>query len=98
MWFNAYAVRAGGCKPKPPSCLLLLYHNIQSANVATRPSHGEHGGDHRLEMEGTTEDRLLLAGLRRLGDHDRTPRGRSDPASPRKGELIHTFRHSLLFE
>lgn len=39
-------------------------------------------------MGGTAEDRLLLAGLRRLGDHDRTPRGGSGPTSPRKGDDI----------
>lgn len=38
-------------------------------------------------MEGTAEDRLLLAGLRRLGDRNRTPGERRGPASPTEGEL-----------
>eukprot|EP00752_Nemacystus_decipiens_P012874 g11397.t2 len=69
----------------------------ESADAAARPSNREHGGDNKFEMEGTAEDRLLLAGLRRLGDHDRTPRGRSGSASSRKDDLggDSTFREQV---
>lgn len=59
----------------------------QSADAAEKGCIGKHRDGRRLEMEGTAEDRLLLAGLRRLDDCDGTPGEGCGPASPTHGKL-----------
>ncbi|CAN0229795.1 unnamed protein product, partial [Scytosiphon promiscuus] len=59
--------------------------------------HAEKGTNYMLDSNGTTEDRLLLVGLRSLSDPSRKPGEGRDSATPRKDNLggDSTFRERL---
>lgn len=67
-----------------PSVASTLCTPSQRGDAAKLPR-AEQDTSYRLGQDGTTEDRLLLAGLRSLSDRDRTPGEEHGSASARTG-------------